>query len=645
MNALTDLAHIQRAPIEGAINIPLELVKPSPTNPRRHFDAKKLDELADSIRKHTLMQPILVRPVDDARAGEPLYEIVAGERRWRASKLADTGTIMAISRPMSDFEVLELQLIENLQRDDLHPLEEAEGYQRLLRKPDGLQGYANAEELAARIGKSRSYVFQRLKLLDLCEIGRQAMAAGKLSFSVALLIARLPKPEQQEQATKAIVQGWGGEPFTFRVASDYIQRDFMLALDRATFRITDATLLPEAGSCRDCTKRTGANPDLFEDVQKDDTCTDAACYHAKEEAHRERLKVDAEQRGLEVISGKAAKQAMPESWSNRMKGYLALDEVHIALGTKPLRKLLGKDLPEVLLFENPHTKALVEVVREREALDRLKVAGKLREARMPSENAAERDRERKAKAEAAWREEVARQCVEAAAGDAGADATYRSALLTELALVIWEGLHSDTQRRAEKLLAWEHIGSEYASKGAGQRKEERIRALADGELCRYFTAVALAGQMYVSPNAASPKEKPQRLLDLAARLRVDADGIRARLRAERPTRVKAGQAKKAPMGAAKQPRGGADDGAGDTPETALAAALKKAKSAPAKVAVKYRDPATGSAWSGRGLQPAWLKAALASGRTLPEFLVKNAAIVAAQTASISAEAADPFRTH
>lgn len=655
MNAPADLP---RTAIDGAVHIPLALLRASPTNPRKLFDADSLRDLANSIRMHGQLQPILARPIADAKAGQVLYEVVCGQRRLRACGIAELPSVMAILRPMTDHEALEVQVIENLKRADLTELEEAEGYRQLLRAPDGLQGYANAEELAARIGKSRSYVFQRLKLLDLHDTGREALASGRIGFSVALLIARLHTADDQAKATKAIVAGWGGEPMTHKDAAEYIHRTFHLDLSRAAFKITDATLLPDAGSCRDCGKRTGANPDLFADVRQADTCTDAPCYQAKEEAHRARLKAQAQERGVEVITGAAAKKAKPASHLSSLKGYLELDRTHYSLGDKPLRKLLGKKLPEVLLFEDPHTKELSEVVREAEALALLKAAGVLKQARMPTGSAAERQAEARAKAENAWRATAAQQCVEAAAGNAGADAAYRTQLLTDVALTLWHRLSSDDEKRVERLLGWTHIGSEYAEKGNDRRKAERIRALTDGQLCQYFTACVLSSDVHVSASPYAAKSEPARLLDLATRLGVDVPAIKAAAKAEHrvATRVKAeGKAtpKAGTKAGPKPPRPPAPASGELTPETALAAALKRAAGRPHSSAVKYRDPATGSTWSGRGLNPKWVTAALAAGGQLDDYLVA-APDAAAQgkatpgrahrAATLSSAAADPFRT-
>lgn len=636
----------QRAAIDGALHIPLALLKPSPTNPRKHFPAADLAELAHSLKTLGQLQPILARPAPGAKPGQPLYEIVAGERRWRACQQAQLPSIMAVVRDMTDFEVLEAQLIENLRRSDLTELEEAEGYRQLLRKPNGLQGYASADELAARIGKSRSYVFQRLKLLDLCDAGKQALADGKLTFSIALLIARLPDAADQAKATDHIVRGWGGEPYTYKAAEQWIHREFHLELDRAVFKITDATLVPEAGSCRDCPKRTGANPDLFADVKKADTCTDAACYHRKEDAHRQRLKDQAQARGIEVLSDKEAKAARPQSFSTQLRGWLALDKVHPQLGDKTLRKLLGKKLPEVKLLEDPHTKELVEVVREAEALALLKEAGVLKTSRMPGTSATERDAERAARHEVAYRLALAQAITEAAAGNAGADTTYRQQLLADVGVRLWNLLGGDDERRVERLLGWEHIGSEYMGKGNAQRKADRIHALQPAHFAQYLTAVLCAADMHV--NASNVKgSKPAVLLGLAQRLGVDAAAIREDqrqlLRAKGDAASKAAaQRTPAPASAKTAPA------APDTPETALARAVRQPKGRQAAVpAAKYRCPAKGSTWSGRGLQPAWVKAALAGGATLASLQVqadKPAILPAARpAATLSAAAADPFR--
>lgn len=151
--------------------LPLTSLVASSTNPRKHFDPARLAELAESIKASGVHQPVLVRPLPAARVPETgrgvTHEIVAGERRYRASQMAGEHTIPAWVRDLTDEQVLEIQLVENLLRDDLTPLEEANGYDRLLR-----QSGMDRTALAARIGKSVSYVHGRLKLLDLGTDGR-----------------------------------------------------------------------------------------------------------------------------------------------------------------------------------------------------------------------------------------------------------------------------------------------------------------------------------------------------------------------------------------------------------------------------------------------------------------------------------------
>ena len=634
--------HADTHAVREAVHIPLLRIRPSATNPRKHFDPAALADLARSIKEHGLLQPILVRPIPPVGVVE--YEIVAGERRWQASKLPEAGepyTIMAIARAMSDFEVLEVQVIENLKRTDLHPLEEAAGYEALLRKPDGgtgqAQGYANVDELAARVGKSPSFIWQRRKLLALGPEAREAFLAGKLQLSIAILVARL-QPADQVEATAAILRGWGGEPMTFRAAALHINQHYYLELDKAIFKITDAALVPGAGSCRDCAKRTGANPDLFDDVKKHDTCTDAKCYAAKEAAHRAQLKAAAEAEGKTVITGKEAKAAMPQQHGG-LKGYLELDREHHTLGDKPLRKLLGKKAPETLLLEDPHTKALVEVVREADALAVLKEADVIKTTKMPTTGAAERDADRKAKAERAWRSVAAAECVRLAAEP---NAAFRAGLPWTVAATLWGELHSDVQNLVLKLLGWPPLRHSWAS-GPGITAAQHIAGLSADQLAAYFVAVAIAGDTQVSTH--STDRKPERLLATAEALGVDVAAIKQ----EQRQLAKETPAAKAAERARKK---AAEMTPALTPETALAGALKEAaaKAATKKPAVRYRDAATGSTWSGRGLQPRWLKVALDGGRTLAEFdmAAGNGPSTAPSTAPaaapiLSAAAADPFR--
>lgn len=152
------------------VQIPLEAITSNPYQPRRILDEEKLDELAASLREHGLIQPVVVRPSPEG------YQLVAGERRWRAAYRAGFTTIPAFVRPCSDREMLEIALIENMQREDLNAIEAAEAYQMALSEFQMTQ-----EELARRIGKSRAAIANTLRLLNLEEEIRQAIGEGRIS--------------------------------------------------------------------------------------------------------------------------------------------------------------------------------------------------------------------------------------------------------------------------------------------------------------------------------------------------------------------------------------------------------------------------------------------------------------------------------
>ena len=169
--------------------LPLAALTPSPTNPRKTFDPVALEELAESIKEKGLIQPIVVRVHGPGREG---YEVVAGERRYRAAMLAQVEELPCILRQLDDVAVLEIQTIENLQRDDLHPLEEAEGFAALMKEA----GY-DVETIAQKIGRSEKYVYDRIKLLKLTPKLKKIFLAGEISAGHAILLARLSKADQK----------------------------------------------------------------------------------------------------------------------------------------------------------------------------------------------------------------------------------------------------------------------------------------------------------------------------------------------------------------------------------------------------------------------------------------------------------------
>lgn len=171
-------------------------IEPNKNQPRKKFDKEKLEVLSSSIQQHGLVQPILVKPNINGT-----YTIVAGERRWRASKLAKLKEVPCIVRELSESEVMEIALIENLQREDLNPIEEAEGYKRLIDNCDMTQ-----DDVAKRIGKSRSAVANSLRLNNLCDGVKQLVIEGKLSQGHARTLLGIQDEAVQLEKANVIIE-------------------------------------------------------------------------------------------------------------------------------------------------------------------------------------------------------------------------------------------------------------------------------------------------------------------------------------------------------------------------------------------------------------------------------------------------------
>ena len=275
--------------ISSIQDIPLSKIRESRTNPRRIFDEAKLAELADNIRQHGVLQPILVRPLPEGEAGT--YELVAGARRFRASKLAKCENIPASVRELTDAQALELQVIENVQRVDVHPLDEAQGYGALIDlQPDTY----TVESIASRVGRSPAYVSGRLRLIQLIPEAKQAFYEDKVTVAHAFEIARLQSNDQrralqecfpQYRNAAAILKDKKAEATTVRELRGWIAREIHLDLTNAPFDPQDEKLLPSAGACSRCPKQTGSNPLLFPEIpRRASICTDRECYRAKVEA-------------------------------------------------------------------------------------------------------------------------------------------------------------------------------------------------------------------------------------------------------------------------------------------------------------------------------------------------------------------------
>ena len=261
--------------------IAIDQIHESAANPRQTFDEAKLHELAESIRQHGLIQPITVRPNGEG------FEIVAGARRFRAAQLAELFSLPARIVELTDGQSLEWALVENSQRVDVHPYEEAQGFQRLLDLP----GY-DVAALVEKSGKSASHIYARLSLLQLIPAVAEAFASERITASHANLIARLPQESQADAFEQCWRKDWqDAEPHLLpaRHLSAWIQANLFLSLADAPFDREDFTLNPIAGACTTCPRRTGYNTSLFADVQTEgEQCLDAPCFQTKVAAHIDR---------------------------------------------------------------------------------------------------------------------------------------------------------------------------------------------------------------------------------------------------------------------------------------------------------------------------------------------------------------------
>jgi ParB family transcriptional regulator, chromosome partitioning protein len=271
-------------------NVPLAKLMESPLNFRRHFDEGKLAQLAANIKTIGVRSPLLVRPIKDGKpwldAGADLlaadaFEIGSGHRRYRASKTAGLESVPAVIQAMTDDAFIETLSVEILQHEDVHPLDEAGAYQDLLKRP----GY-DAHVIAARTGKDALYVQRRLSLLRLITDVRKAFMDGPLNLAMAQIVARLTPDDQKEALRRLMVvekDDWDAIRSS-RELQKWVSEELMMSLAKAPFDPSDPDLIPAAGTCEQCPKRTGFMPELFPGIEATDTCTDRKCFEAKKSA-------------------------------------------------------------------------------------------------------------------------------------------------------------------------------------------------------------------------------------------------------------------------------------------------------------------------------------------------------------------------
>lgn len=590
-------------------DIPLDQLHDSPFQPRTHYAG--LEGLAESIRADGVQQPLKVRP----RRPNPLrddvvdgYELVFGHRRKRAAELAGLATVPCLVAAMTDAEVRAAQMAENIQRENMRAIEEAQGYQVQI-LADGI----SQAELARRIGKSPSHVAGRLKLLQLTPSVRQALDDGRVGAEVALLIARVGPPIVQDKALAAIAAAHlrsdleDGGKRSLRDVRNLLAEKFTLDLKGALFDPEDTTLVLDAGACSACPKRTG-NALEWQDVatfkaERDglgrhmdwmnksgpDLCTDPDCFDAKKRAHLAREAAKLAEAGHTVVDGTKARQAI-DAHGNVKGAYIPLADAKTLLKTAK-----GAKAPATVTIQDPRTGKLHKAVKR----DDLAAAGVRLDAK-PAPKGHDYEAERRARQEKAaemtkQRRELLKRVMTAA--------TMRERTTEELRLLLRHvfevsGYHDSGV----------HLAAEVTGFDGPNELEEAISDMVPAKMAHVLLCLAAAQNVVCTGYSDAD---PECLWALAKLYGIDPDApAEAAEPATDPAPTPSTAARAAKKGAA-------------TKSKAKAAAKSKAQGRAAALGVRYRCPDTGSTWSGRGLQPAWVKAALASGRTLAELEVKG----------------------
>jgi ParB/RepB/Spo0J family partition protein len=401
-------------------NIALDQIRPSKTNPRKHFDEAYIAELGESIRQKGIIQPLRVRPdwcigksdeeivgVNGNAPAPQFFEIVAGECRYRGATVAKIDKAPVIVSLYSDKETLEIQLIENIQRADLTPIEEAEAYKRLIE-----MGHT-VETIHERTGKDRKTIYGKLKILRAPKLLLDALVKGAVGEAHCEIVGRIPAPDMREKAAREILSprimveatDHAGEwerlegPMPIRLARVHVANHYMRSLAGAPFDLKDATLVAPiideelaerigGGACDDCPLRSGNSPLLQKgDIKRPDICMNPRCLTQKTEAHFARLQERAVAEGKKLLTADEAADIFEQD------GSLFFDSPYVKLIDKPdphdvredfagrmprwstlLEKLEAK--PPVTIARVPATGEVVELVDRNLAIEAVNLAAK-----------------------------------------------------------------------------------------------------------------------------------------------------------------------------------------------------------------------------------------------------------------------------
>jgi len=387
---------------------PVHDITPSPFQERKDFDEQPLKELAESIKANGIIQPLTVR-----RIGEGALELVCGERRLRAAKLAALGEVPVILRVLTDAQAENIVLMENIQREDLKPSEEARSYERLLKLRDDSGALMHTREGVAKIAcKPLNHIDDHLKLLVCPPALQEAVDRDELKLSVAMVVGRIPDPKLRPVAAEKVLHpSYQQVPMNVAQAKELVRKEFMVSLAGVPWRMDDAGLVPVrheesdgqqvrcfGGDCETCPFRSGNIEEAG--VKKTEAakgkgsgrsgaqreaggaagnlCTLPKCHQAKLDVVCKQQRIKALEKGLKALDDTEAKKQFHPSRNETANGakYVWLDaepEYHevgslcYGVNGRKWRSLLkGSEVP-VVMARNPHTGLLVEMSPVKEA--------------------------------------------------------------------------------------------------------------------------------------------------------------------------------------------------------------------------------------------------------------------------------------
>lgn len=566
----------------GGSTLALTALVRSKTN-RHIVEDEALLEMAATMKIYGVLQPLLVRrlPAErlqdtfiDEETRHATHEIIAGERRFVAARIAGLREVPVLMKDADNTAAVVMQLIENLHRENLNPLDEAHGIQLLV---DDFE--LTRDAVADALKRSRTHVIESLRLLNICPEATAALKSGALNRSVALLVAQRPTPALQTEFTKKVLTGGpDGGPLSYRSAKDLAQRQYMTDLTQAPFALDNAQLLPKVGACTQCPKRTGANPELW-DKAGADVCTDTACFADKKEAHYDALKAEAQAKGRKIITGREARELMPTEGATP-KGYILLDKPKKG-STEPMREVLGQEVPQgkVVLIETP-TGGVVEAVPVRAAGEALQAKGAAGKAdkKPPTRTKQELEDEYQQR----WRSAAVRATIEGLRVDAEPDDL--DSLPQQAAYRVILTMARETDDEALAQIFQLHPGF------SDDTLQSAVRGMAESPpRVQTMVLLMLAAAFDHGPMFNRPADEALHLEEVAAIAKVDIGAIKREVQqamnAEAVERAAEADAAAAPADKAKptiKPKGkakGAVDGTGKASQAEVLAGIAQAMSA------------------------------------------------------------------